>query len=157
MPYYTDLGLVFRALDGAQRELDWILTNLDCIALDGEPLPLELRSLTDRPVVYSGTALSELVERREIQFVWVVASGFPANELPDPASLDPYPFADALWHPGVSPQHPRAVVEIISWDSSASLLLTRREELSQRFRAFFADAVDLEMHNAHPDSSRPAV
>jgi hypothetical protein len=57
----------------------------------------------------------------------------------------------------VSVQHPRAVLEIISWDSTATRLLSRRDELSQRFRAFFPHAVDLDEYNAHRDGSRPAV
>ena len=151
MPYYTDLALVFRALDGGQREFDWILTNVDCIAFDRKALPRELRPPTDKPAVYTGAALSDLVAERKIQFVWAVLSGFLPNELPDPESLDPYPFADGnpgFWQPRPSIQHPRAVVEIVSFDSSATLLLSKRVELSRRFRAFFSDAVDLDEYNA---------
>lgn len=50
----------------------------------------------------------------------------------------------ALWEPDVKIQHPLAEVEIVCHDSSATLLLTRNDELTLRFRAFFPEAVDLD-------------
>jgi len=34
MPFYTDLGLVFEALGGRQKEYNWLLTNMDYVILD---------------------------------------------------------------------------------------------------------------------------
>lgn len=158
MPYYTNLALVFRALDGAQRAFEWILTDVDCIALDGEPLPIELCGGAADPIQYSGSAITELVTRRRIQFVWAVLSGFSRDDVPDRQTLDPYPFADgnaALWQPGVSIQHPRAQLEIVCWDSGATLLLSRQDELSKSFRSFFPDAVDLDDYNAEHARREP--
>jgi hypothetical protein len=67
-----------------------------------------------------------------------------------PAALDMYPFADgneSLWTPGVKIQHALADVEIVCWDSTATMFLTRDEDLTRRFREFFAEAIDLDEFN----------
>lgn len=77
-------------------------------------------------------------------------SGFQPGTSLDLSSLATYPRADgndALWAPNVSIQHPLAEVEIVCWDSTATLLLSRDDDLTRRFRRFFPEAVDLDDHN----------
>jgi hypothetical protein len=149
MAYPTDLRVVFEALGGRQREFNWLLTDLE---LNCYP-----PGLTYRPDVrasgtrwLSGTELSEIVEEHEIQFIWGVLSRFRLGVAIDVTTLGTYPYADgnrALWEPNVSIQHPLAEVEIVCWDSTATLLLCRDDDLTQRFRRFFPEAVDLNEHN----------
>jgi hypothetical protein len=74
----------------------------------------------------------------------------------DVTTLATYPYADgngALWKPKVSIQHPLAAVEIVCWDSSATLLLSRDDDLTERFRRFFPESVDLNEYNRKIASS----
>ena len=149
MAWHTDLRLVFRAWGGRQREFNWLLTavELNC-DVTGLP-PLNNRAESEA-LWFSGAVLTEIVEAEEIQFVWGVLSGFHPAVTVDLRSLDPYPFADgnaALWQPGNAIQHPLAAVEIVCWDSSATLLLSRDDDLTHRFRSFFPEAVDLDEYN----------
>ena len=76
-------------------------------------------------------------------------SGFrPGVEL-DLGRLEASPYAEntALWEPGVRIQHPLAEVEIVCFDNTSTLLLSRDEDLSRRFRSFFPEAVDLDEYN----------
>ena len=60
------------------------------------------------------------------------------------------PYADgnsALWQPGVAIQHPLAIVELVCWDSTATLLLSQDDDLTQRFRRHFPEAIDLDLYN----------
>jgi hypothetical protein len=147
MPYHTDLHRVFMALDGRQREFNWLLTDLEL-----DHYPPGLPYLADRQLArwMTGAALSAIVEAHDVQFIWGVLSGFRSGVTPDLAPLDPYPFADcneALWRPGLQIQHPLADVEIVCWDSSATILLSRDDDLTRRFRVYFPEAVDLDEHN----------
>jgi len=144
MPWHTDLNEVFRSLRGRQRELSWLLTDVECNAI----LPGEISA--DPPAWWlSGRELSDFVEASRIQFNWAVASGFRVP-LATGDRLLHYPFADgnqALWDEQVLVQHPSAEVEIVCWDSSATLLISREPSFVEDFRLYFHEAIDLEDHN----------
>jgi hypothetical protein len=75
MRWYTDLRLVFDALDGRQREFDWLLTDLDLIhvgAMSGEPEP----PLNAEPLWLTGAELTHIVGAFDIQFVRAVLCEF---------------------------------------------------------------------------------
>ena len=159
MAYPTDLRLVFEAFGGREREFNWLLTDVE---LNRYPPGLAYRTDADSSDTrwLSGTELSEIVEAYEIQFIWGVLSGFRLGVAIDVTTLDTYPYADgnkALWEPNVSIQHPFAGVEIVCWDATATLLLSRDNDLTQRFRRFFPEAVDLNEHNKGRASSRGTV
>ena len=44
-------------------------------------------------------------------------------------------------------QHPLAEVEIVCFDNTSTLLLSRDDDLSRRFRSFFPEAEDLDDYN----------
>lgn len=147
MPYHTDLRCVFAAFDGRQREFDWLLSDLE--------LSVYPPGLPDAPGEgarwLDGETLSKIVERHDVQFIWGVLSGFRPGIGLEVARRLPLPFADcnkALWQPGVSIQHPLADVEIVCWDSCATLLLSRDDDLTERFRLYFPEAVDLDEYNS---------
>ena len=143
MQYYTDLRLVFQSFADRQQEFNWLITDLDCSVFPADLDP-------HQPHWLSGQELTRLVAQQEVQFIWAVFSGFQPNVSIDLNHLELEPYADGnstLWQPGVTIQHPRAVVELICWDSSATLLLSRDDDLTQRFRAFFPEAIDLDVYN----------
>jgi hypothetical protein len=121
--------------------------------------PPGLEYIDDRETVRwrSGSELSDIVTASTIQFIWGVLSGFRPEVAIDPAALDVQPFADGngtFWASGARIQHPLADVEIVCWDSSATLLLSRDDDLTRRFRSFFPEAVDLDEYNLHMASRR---
>ena len=163
MPFYTDLGIVFKALGGRQNEFNWLITAMEFGNLDGVELPpeltLHLGSTTyEFPDVIwlSGKRLSEIIDVCNLQFVWSVLSGFEPHIVIDPNNLEVYPFADGnseFWRTGVGIQHPRASVEIVCWDSGCTLLLSKDDDLSRRFREFFPEARDLDNYNRIRDQN----
>ena len=150
MDRYTNLSWVFRALREKQLEFNWLLTDLEC-----SPYPGRLAEYSDvdpkkNRLWLTGSDLTELVDFNHIQFIWGVLSGFRPGIQPDLVHLDPYPISEgnkALWKPNVQIQHPLAEVEIVCYDSSATLLLTSTIDLALGFRAFFPEAIDLDNYN----------
>lgn len=156
IPFHTNLRLVFDAFGGREREFNWLLTDVE---LNAYPPGLDYIGIDDRATARwrSGSELSDIVAASEVQFIWGVLSGFRPEVTIDPAVLDVHPFADgngSLWTPGARIQHPLADVEIVCWDASATVLLSRDDDLTRRFRSFFPEAVDLDEHNVRTASRR---
>lgn len=142
MPWYTDLKVLFEVLGGRERDFDWLLTELEC-----NQLPLEF--LPDREAWFvRGEVLSEWIrgQQHPAQFIWGVLTGFDRGTVVDVDDLRVVPCADGnseLWSGRPRIQYPDARVEIVCWDSGATILVTEVADLTARFRAGFAEAVEL--------------
>jgi len=151
MPYHTDLALVFQAFGGRQKEFNWLVPNFQGHAVGeswGTSLPTSV--FGDEPELVSGQVLSQIVEQTDIQFVWGFLFGFAPEVVISPGDFAWEPSADGnrmFWGDKVAPEHPKATVEIVCFDSTLTLLLSKDDDLSRRFRAFFPEAVDLDAHN----------
>lgn len=142
MPFHTDLAVVFRALQGRQKEFNWLCTDVECY-IDLPEFPYDPEN---KPRWFTGEELTKLVEEHRIQFIWAVLSGFHPEITIDLKNLEVEPCAErhpTLWgeHPTI--QHPKATVEIVCYDSSSTILLSKDDDLSRRFRRFFPEAEDL--------------
>lgn len=167
MPFHTDLGVVFEALGGRQNEFNWLVTDLEFGNLDAVELPMELtlrlgRTTYEFPDVVwlTGKRFSEIIDGYNLQFIWAVLSGFDPHIEIDPNNLEALPSADGnsgFWREGVSIQHPRASVEIVCWDSSYTLLLSKDDDLTKRFRDFFPEACDLDAYNRGKSENCPRI
>ncbi len=146
MPYHTDLAMVCRALGGRQKEYDWLITDFECNT-HPDQFPYDPQG---KPRWLSGQELTELVEKNDIQFIWAALSGFRSDVNIDLNNLEVEPLAEGhptLWDEKVSIQYPSATVEIVCWDSTFTILLSKDDDLSQRFRSFFPKAKDLNIYN----------
>lgn len=144
MGFHTDIHLIFQAFQGRQNEFNWLITNLECYPEEA------FQSLENEPLWLSGKQLTEITGKQRIQFVWAVLSGFNSDIKIDLNNLEVQPLAEghpSLWtaHPTI--QHPNATVEIVCVDSSFTFLLSKDNDLSQRFRIFFPEAEDLNKYN----------
>ncbi len=154
MPSHTDLQAVFHAFGGRQKEFNWLLTDIVAYSV---PILSSLGETSQSSLWLTGTELTQLLTEaeRSIQFIWGVLSGFRPEVDIKNQPISVYPFADgnpALWQPGVQIQHPLAEVEIVCWDSGYTLLLSRDQDLTARFRAYFPEAVDLDEYNRSQQS-----
>lgn len=142
MPWHTNLPRIFEAFGGLQRKYNWLVTDIEC-----NWYPDDFPRAT--PKWLSGSELTRIVETYEIQFNWAVLSGF-AEGIEIDLHAEDLPYADGnpmFWGDSPGIQHPLATVEIVCWDSSATLLMSKDPSLTQRFRAFFPGATDLDAFN----------
>lgn len=140
--FYTYLSRVFRAIGNRQTEYNWLITDCQCY-----PRTAEIGALLgERYCWMSGDELTALVEREDFQWIWGVLSGFPKGIPEEQVRQYPLPYADGhpgFWRNPLSLQHPLAEIEIVPWDSSLTLLLSRKKEIVEDFRAFFPLSEDL--------------
>jgi hypothetical protein len=144
MKYFTDMKVVFDSLGNRQNEYNWLISDFELNHYTDD-------SWCDEPYIWiSGDQLSELVYQNDIQFIWGVFSGFKKNITVDFSDRTFIPYAEGnsrLWIKEPKIQHPKADIEIVCWDSSLCLFLTRDENLANQFKSYFIEAEDLREFN----------
>ncbi len=139
---YTYLKKVFQAIGGAQKNYNWLISDADCFPTTPEFSKL----LGQKSCWLTGEALTAMVEQEDFQWIWGVLSGFPKSVPEEQVRQYPLPYADGyqnFWHNPLTLQHPLAEIEIVPWDSSLTLLLSKQKEIVEDFRAFFPLSEDL--------------
>jgi len=98
----------------------------------------------------SGEELTNIIKKDDFQWIWAVLSGFEKHiHLEDVKKYD-IPYADGyrgFWNENISIQHPLATIELVAWDSSCTLFISKEDALVDKFRSAFPLSVDLELHN----------
>lgn len=145
--FYTHMGKIFNAIENSQLKYNWLITNCECY-----PQEEGFYELFSKEYVWiSGKQLTEIIYKEDFQFVWGVFSGFsPEATLAEVLEYE-LPFADGykgFWVEKIGIQHPLAEVEIVAWDSSLTLLISKDDNLVQKFRSNLPMSEDLEVLNS---------
>ena len=145
--FYTYLPKLFDAIENAQMEYNWLITDCDC----NRPNKVYDECLEQDYCWISGEELTKIVQETPIQWIWAVLSGFKKDIPLDEVLAYPYPDADGypgFWHNPISMQHPLATIEIVPWDSSLTLFFSKEKALVDKFRAGYPLSEDLTVHNS---------
>ena len=91
-----------------------------------------------------------MVENEDFQWIWGTFSGF--NKSIDQKDVLKYKFPRAdgytkIWTLPVSIQHPLAEIEIIAWDSSLTVFISKEDKLVFKIMENYLLAQDLEEYN----------
>jgi hypothetical protein len=131
--FYTHMGKIFKAIENGQLKYNWLITDFECYPLDKSINEI----FTPEYVWLTGEQLTEIIRKEDFQFIWGVFSGFPSEVTLEEVLKFDLPFADGykgFWVDEVGIQHPLAQIEIVAWDSSLTLLISRDDSLVQKFR-----------------------
>ena len=143
--FYTDMSRVFNAINNIQNDYNWLITDFEAY------LNIKLAELDADYIWLTGNELTEIVEKTAgFQWVWAVLSGFPKNVTKEQALQYSLPYADGyvgFWKNPVTLQHPLAIIEIVPWDSSLVLVMSKDDQIVNDFLEFMACAEDLELYN----------
>lgn len=153
--FYTDLLDVFNSIGNIQNEYNWLITNLEnCIWVDKKEVFMNEKGFKDY-VWISGEELTKIQEENyNFQWIWGVFSGFKKDVSKDEVlknfTWENLPFAngyDGFWKNPISIQHPLADIEIVAWDSTLTLLISRDDQIVDRFMKNKSYAQSLEEYN----------
>ena len=129
VPYFTDMR---KTLDDAgidPADFDWYVSDLET--------NLAVPQLGNGDQWIRGMDLAQVLETRGLQFVWAVFSAFPVGAAG--REVESSPIADGngrYWRPPEAvPQLPGACIEVVCWDSSATILVGLSSEQALRFLA----------------------
>lgn len=143
---YTRMGRVFDAIHNKQMEYNWLITDTECL-ID----KIEECCSGNGYCWLTGEELTKIVREDDGQWIWAVLSGFEKDISLSDVLQYPLPYADGyggFWKNPLSMQHPLATVEIVPWDSTLTLLLSKQADLVQDFLRFFPLSEDLLTYNA---------
>ncbi|MFC7371676.1 hypothetical protein ACFQPF_08305 [Fictibacillus iocasae] len=149
---FPNLKTVLRSFSGREQHYNWLLTDAEFHDFDRCLKYFESEvTFDDGSIAYwiTGENLYKLAFEQEPYFVWGVFSAFDKNENIDLETLKPIPYADghsSYWNGDPRIQHPKAIAELVFWDSEFILLLSRNQEWSKSFRNSFGGWKDLNEH-----------
>jgi hypothetical protein len=116
VPYFTDMKAALDAAEIEPTDFDWYVSDLET-NYTVDALPASAGWMT-------GQELKEVLATPDLQFIWAIFSAFPSGtsfEVPEAPCADGNP---QYWsNADLKPQLPGALFEVVSWDSSATLLV----------------------------------
>jgi len=149
LKFHTDLKELIKPFKVEFPTFKWMLTNQDYIVLDYETKGLvnQLDFGIDR-IIFEGDELLEIIESREVQFIWGVFCAFE-NNVPK-LDKDQLPFADCnskIWSEPEKFFLQESKIEIICFDGTSTLIRFRDKDLENKFVSYFNEAITLEKKN----------
>lgn len=144
--YYTYMRAIFTAIKDTQNKYNWLITDFEGIA----ETPIYDLFGDNSYIWISGEELTAIIEKDDFQWIWAVLSGFSKNIMLEEVLKHDFPYADGytgFWQNPVTIQHPLADVEIVPWDSSLALIISKDDNIINNFRLAFPFSEDLEEHN----------
>jgi hypothetical protein len=140
MTYHTNLRVLIEPLLAEINDLNWLVTDLE---YNGSHLVKDLPVNYDHDYfILTPHRFFDLIAA-DMQIIWGIFLGFPKDYTinVDPINL-PYAESDHVWNEGHI-QHEDAVIEIICFDSSYTIVKFRDRNMSDIFKAHFTEAIDL--------------
>lgn len=150
--YYTNLRKVFEAIKGKQNDYNWLITDCECYPDDENIYEL----FNKKYCFLSGLELTEIIEKENFQLIWGVLSGFKKDIPIDEILKYELPYADLnpnFWKRELSIQNKLADIEIIAFDGSLTMLISKEFDIVSDFRSFFRESRDLLKYNKEMISS----
>lgn len=153
---FLELNEILKAFNGLEKKYNWLLTDLDGSYLNDYHdyfIDYRLNSADNSCLnnyLITGENLTKLAELKEVYFIWGVFSAIEKDEFVDLDTIKVIPYADGnpnFWVENPVIQHPLAAAELVLWDSSLTLLLSKDKDLSSTFRKTFKGCIDLDAYN----------
>lgn len=144
--HYTYMSKVFQAIDNAQLQYNWLIT--DCVCY---PKNKEIEKLLNQEYCWlSGDELSAVIEQEDFQWIWGCLCGFSKDIDIDDVLKYPLPSAEdyaGYYQNPVSFQHPLSSVEIVPSDSSSTLVISNDKTIIDNYKKRYLKIEDLEVFN----------
>lgn len=144
--YFTQLKKIFFSINDIQRNYNWLITGQECYPQSEKYAKI----WTESYCWMTGDELTEMIEEEDFQWIWGVLSAFSKDIAKGRVLEYELPEADGngeIWQNPVSIQHPLAEIEIIAWDSSATVFISKDDNIVELLRENNEFAVDLEKYN----------
>ena len=141
LEFHTNLTELLRPIFEDLKTCNWVLSDLDFIA--HEEIPIEFG---EDYYILEQEDFEKLAKAR-VQIIWGVISAIPKNETID-LDQNNLPYVegnDNVWKDG-NLQLQNSLIEIIAFDSYYTIIKFRNSELSEKFKNYFDEAIELEKY-----------
>ena len=143
--FFTYLQDVFPAIKDAQSRYNWLIADSYCNI--SNPIDQEIRR--QGYCWMTGEALTAFAGQDKTQWIGAVFSGFEKDIPLEEVLKYPLPCWEhpGFWHNPLTLQHPLATVEIVPWDATYTLLLSKNAQIIADYREFYPKSQDLAAYN----------
>lgn len=144
--YYTFLQKIFVSMNHMQRNYNWLITSHECWPRN----EVYAEILSAEFCWMSGDKLTEMIAGEDFQWIWGVLSAFPKHIAKEAVLEYPLPEAEGcrrIWQNPVTMQHPLAEIEIVAWDSTLTVVISKEDRIVDRLRGHYVLAKDLKRYN----------
>lgn len=151
---HTYLRKIFRSLGNFQKRYNWLIS--DCEACPKSMKHYIRLFQSNNHTWISGEELTGILRKDDIHWIWAVLSGFEPKISHEEVLQYPLPYADGnggFWNEQLSIQHPLASVEIVAWDGTCTMLISKTESLIEDLLKIYPLAKDLEEYNRKVNSN----
>ena len=144
--YYSTFGKIFKEIKDVSEKYNWLITATECY-----PENAEHQKILDKPYVWlSGEELKRMLNEEDFQWIWGVMSGFDKSiELADVLQYS-LPYANEypdFWKNPLTLQHNLSEIEMVAFDSSLTLFISKNDEIIKAIARLYPLAKDLEKYN----------
>lgn len=145
--YFTHLKKIFVSIDNMQKEYNWLITDYEC-----HPLDKKIKNILSNDWCWiTGEEFSNIIDKEDVQWIWGVFSAFPKYVNLEDVLKSKLPIVENnknIWKNPVNTQHPLAEIEIIAFDSSMTIFISKDERIANMFAEKFSLSEDLEKYNS---------
>ncbi len=144
--YYSKFGLVFQEIEELAKEYNWLVSYPECY-----PENIDCQEIFNKNYIWlSGDELLQILREENFQWIWGVLSGFDKSIQLEDILKEPLPDAENedVWKNPLTIQHSLATIEIMAWDSSYSLFISKNDAIIEKISIIYPLAEDLEEYNA---------
>lgn len=143
LEYHTNLSVLLKPIEKDIQNLKWLISDLEFSSWNAENLPINHE---EDYFIISSQEMKTICETKT-QIVWGAFSGIDKNlELDTEKIKTPYAEGNAeIWKNG-NLQIENSKVEIIAWDSSYTIVKFTEKGMSDKFKAYFDEAIELEKY-----------
>ena len=141
--FYTDLKALFEAMDNSYKEYNWLITDYECYPQDERLAEI----FSGEPVFISGQEIMDLLQIENFQWIWGTFSAFDKGVKKEDVFQYGFPVSsenENIWKKPFSLQHPLASAEIIAWDSSMTVIISKEDNVISTLMANKDSAIKLE-------------
>ncbi|HAR73931.1 MAG TPA: hypothetical protein DCR77_11065 [Flavobacteriaceae bacterium] len=139
LDFHTNLAKILEPLKINFKNYKWVFNDIDFMSDDILPINLD-----DDYFILNDLELNKILDVHT-QFIWGIISAVPLDEEVILLSND-LPFIegnDSIWNNNIF-QIINSEIEIIAFDSSYTIVKFKNKLLSDKFKMFFEEAIELE-------------
>ncbi|MVO11131.1 hypothetical protein GOQ30_18345 [Flavobacterium sp. TP390] len=143
LKYHTNLNILLKPIENDIQNLKWLISDLEINTSEMEKLPIN----HEKDWFLISSQEMKAICETDTQIVWGAFSGIDKNAELKTDRIE-FPYADGneeIWKNG-NLQVENSKVEIIAWDSSYTIVKFTEKEMSDKFKEYFEEAIELEKY-----------
>lgn len=143
---YISIDRIFPDMGKFYLKYNWLISDYDCYQY-----PTAKISFNNKYEWLTGAELDEIMKHNHMPFIWGALSGFsPEITLEEVLSFGQLPFAEgaeSFWKSEFTLQHPLSEIEVVAWEATYFIIMSKKAELIHRSREKFPLSEDLWKYN----------